>query len=124
MEVMTTDENTPTALTWDELPAPIATYLGARPKDDTATALGAFTEDASVTDEGHTYRGRDEILAWMQRVSTEYSYTTEFTEATRRDESHIDVTQHLEGDFPGGVVDLRFRFTLDGTYISRLTIEP
>ena len=36
----------------------------------------------------------------------------------------IDVGQHLEGDFPGGVVDLHFRFTLDGASISRLVIEP
>jgi hypothetical protein len=32
--------------------------------------------------------------------------------------------QHLEGDFPGGVADLHFRFALDGALISRLVIEP
>jgi hypothetical protein len=31
---------------------------------------------------------------------------------------------HLEGDFPGGVADLHFRFTLRDGLISRLVIEP
>jgi len=31
---------------------------------------------------------------------------------------------HLEGNFPGGVADLQFKFTLRDGRISRLTIEP
>ncbi|WP_234319761.1 hypothetical protein [Streptomyces sp. KE1] len=34
------------------------------------------------------------------------------------------VTQHLKGDFPGGTVDLHYRFTLDQGLISRLDIAP
>jgi hypothetical protein len=34
------------------------------------------------------------------------------------------VVHHLEGDFPGGVVDLHFRFTLRDALIARLVIEP
>ena len=59
---------------------------------------------------------------WPPR-SAEYTYTTEFTGATTTD-STVDVGQHLEGNFPGGVADLHYRFTLDGTSISRLVIEP
>ena len=32
--------------------------------------------------------------------------------------------RHLEGDFPGGVVDLRYRYTLDADRIVHLTIAP
>ena len=39
-------------------------------------------------------------------------------------ESTIVVGQHLEGNFPGGVADLHYRFTLDGALIARLVIEP
>ena len=35
-------------------------------------------------------------------------------------DTSIDVGQHLEGNFPGGVADLHYRFTLDGALISRL----
>lgn len=38
--------------------------------------------------------------------------------------THVDVLQRLEGDFPGGVAHLHYRFTLDGGMISRLVIEP
>ena len=48
-----------TAMSWDELPATITTYLTAHRARDVATAITAFTADAVVTDEGHTYRGRD-----------------------------------------------------------------
>ena len=67
--------------------------------------------------------GRDEIGAWLSASAGEYTYTSEFTGATTTDTT-IDVGQHLEGDFPGGVADLHFRFTLDGASISRLVIEP
>jgi hypothetical protein len=34
------------------------------------------------------------------------------------------VTNHLEGDFPGGVVDLRHRFVSADNLISDLEIAP
>jgi hypothetical protein len=34
------------------------------------------------------------------------------------------VTNHLEGDFPGGVVDLRYRFVVSGELLSKLDIAP
>jgi hypothetical protein len=33
-------------------------------------------------------------------------------------------TEHLAGDFPGGVVDLRYRFAMDGDVIAGLVIAP
>ena len=80
--------------------------------------------DAVVTDEGHDYHGPDEIRAWLARSASEYTYTIELTAAARADDQHFDAVHHLEGNFPGGVVDLHFRFTLRGALISRLVIEP
>jgi len=34
------------------------------------------------------------------------------------------VVNHLEGDFPGGVVDLRYQFALKGDLIAELVIAP
>jgi hypothetical protein len=121
---MTVDETEGTTTTWAELPAAITTYLTAHQAGDTAAAVATFAVDADVTDEGRTYRGRDEIRTWMGSAAGEYTFTTEFTGATRIDETRIDVVQHLEGNFPGGVVDLHFRFTSSGPAISRLVIEP
>ena len=121
---MTVDGNEGISTSWDELPAAITTYLTAHRTRDTATAITTFTADAVVTDEGRTHRGRGEICTWLGSAAGEYTFTTEFTGATRVGEAQVDVTQHLEGDFPGGSADLHFRFTLSGPSISRLVIEP
>ena len=39
------------------------------------------------------------------------------------DDEHYTAINHLEGDFPGGVVDLHFRFALRDGRIARLVIE-
>jgi hypothetical protein len=116
--------STGTDHSWDELPAAITTYLPAHEKHDNKTALGAFAVDAVVTDEGNTYHGRDQIEGWLNKSAGEYTYTTEFAGATQDGGSRWDIVQHLEGSFPGGSVDLHYRFTLDGDLIIRLLIEP
>jgi ketosteroid isomerase-like protein len=108
---------------WDALPDIIKTYLTAHTAREDDRALATFTADAVVTDEGRDYRGRDEIRAWLTDSVSEYTFTTEFTGATTTGTT-VDVEQRLEGDFPGGVAHLHFRFTLDGASISRLVIEP
>jgi hypothetical protein len=121
---MTADNKQGTPTSWDELPATITRYLTAHATKDVATAITAFAADAVVTDEGQNYRGRDQIRDWLGGAAISYTFTTEVTGATTLDSAHIDVVQHLEGDFPGGIADLHFRFTMDGTLISRLVIEP
>lgn len=113
-----------TDTTWNALPAVVKTYLTAHRARDVAAAISTFTADAEVTDEGHTLRGRDAIATWLGDAGSEYTFTTELTGATTTDAAHIDVVQRLEGNFPGGVADLHYRFTLDGDLISRLVIEP
>lgn len=108
---------------WDALPDNIKTFMTALDAREGARALATFTTDAVVTDEGRDYTGRDEIGAWLSRAVSEYTYTSQFTGATTTDTT-IDIARHLEGDFPGGVADLHFRFALDGALISRLVIEP
>jgi hypothetical protein len=108
---------------WDALPDTIKTFMTALDARETDRALATLTADATVTDEGHDYTGHDDIGSWIAAAAIEYTYTAEFTGATTTD-TMIDVGQHLEGDFPGGVADLHYRFTLAGALISRLVIEP
>jgi hypothetical protein len=107
----------------DELPEVIKTYLKAHQARDIDAAIERYTDDASVTDEGRTHNGPDEIRAWLSRSASEYSYTIEMTGATNLGDERYDVTHHLEGNFPGGKVDLHFRFTLRDGKIARLVIE-
>nr|WP_254925741.1 MULTISPECIES: nuclear transport factor 2 family protein [unclassified Rhodococcus (in: high G+C Gram-positive bacteria)] len=110
---------------WDGLPDTVKKFMTALDARQGTRALTVFTADAVVTDEGHDHSGRDEVEAWLTASvsESEYTYTTEFTGATTTGKT-VDVTQHLEGNFPGGVVDLHYRFTLDGALINRLVIEP
>ncbi|MEV6925619.1 nuclear transport factor 2 family protein [Dactylosporangium sp. NPDC051485] len=106
------------------IPPAIATYLTAHNARDVDSAIASYATDAVVHDEGRSYHGRDAIRAWLTGAAAEYTYTTELISATRLDEERYDLVQHLEGDFPGGVVDLHFRFTLRGSSIVLLAIEP
>jgi len=107
----------------NDLPEVITSYLEAHQARDLDTAIERYTDDASVTDEGRTYNGPDEIRAWLARSASEYRYTIEMTGATSLGDGRYDVVHHLEGNFPGGKVDLHFRFTLRDDKIARLVIE-
>ena len=115
---------TPTTIDPAQLPDLITDYLRAHQARDLDRAVGAYQPEATVTDEGRTYHGRDEIRAWLSRSASEFTYTIEMTGATKLDEDHYDVTHHLEGNFPGGQVDLHFRFVLRDGAIAQLAIEP
>lgn len=108
---------------WETLPEAVQTFMTALDAHDVDRVLATLTHDAVVTDEGHDYKRYDEIGGWVATAGAEYTYTTEFVGATMTD-SGVDVGQHLEGNFPGGVADLYYRFTLAGTVISRVVIEP
>lgn len=108
---------------WDGFPDTIKTFMTALDAREVDHVLATLTTDAVVTDEGHDYKGHDEIGTWVATAAAEYTYTTEITGATTTD-AGVVVGQHLEGNFPGGVADLHYRFTLDGTVISRVVIEP
>ena len=69
--------STPTTIQPTELPAPIRSFLAAHVARDAGTAIRALTPDAVVTDEGRTFRGSEEILGFLQRSGSEFSYTTE-----------------------------------------------
>lgn len=106
------------------LPAIIDTYLSAHRSDDVDTAVAAFADDATVTDEGKSHRGRGEIRNWIAGAAKEFTYTIELTGTRRIDDDHWIATHHLEGNFPGGVVDLHHDFTLRDGKIQQLTIAP
>lgn len=107
-----------------QLPAPLRAFLSAHTARDADTAIAAFTPDAVVTDEGRTFRGTAEVLGFLRHAGSEFSYTTELTGAERVDDRHWVAVHHLQGDFPGGVADLAYRFTLDGDLVAELVIAP
>ena len=106
-----------------ELPEIITSYLRAHKARDLDAAIACYTIDARVTDEGSTYNGPQEIGDWLSRSASEFRYTIEAIGTTKIDNDHFDVLHHLEGNFPGGNVDLHFRFVLREGKIAQLVIE-
>ena len=115
---------TPTSIQPSRLPATIRGFLAAHTARDTDTAVRAFSASAVVVDQGQTFRGTDEILGFLDGAGAEFTYTTDLIGAQFIDEAHWVATNRLEGDFPGGVVDLDYRFTLDADRIAELVIAP
>jgi ketosteroid isomerase-like protein len=108
-----------------ELPTSVAAYLAAANGSDPTTVAGLFTTDAVVVDDGHTYRGRAEIVSWRTDVARSFTYTTTRLRVDLYDDVTVVVVERIEGDFPGGRIDLAYRFTLDTTsQINSLTISP
>ncbi|GGW65570.1 nuclear transport factor 2 family protein [Streptomyces griseoloalbus] len=114
--------STPTDL--GRLPRVVRAYLHAHARGDVPAAADCFTPAAVVVDDASPYRGREEIRSWLSRSSTEYTYTTTPTAAVRRSTEHWNVTQRIEGDFPGGAADLVYGFTIDDAHIATLVISP
>jgi hypothetical protein len=111
-----------------ELPTVIAEYLAASDRGDIDAVVACFTEDAVVFDEDEERRGHARIRQWRANVASIYQYTVEVLGAAALGtvdgfERH-DVYTHLEGNFPGGKVDLTDRFGLRDGRIGSLQIVP
>jgi len=103
-------------------PDVITHYYAASAAGDLDSLISCFTDDAHVLDEGRDYRGLAEIRGWREGPTSRFTYTTEITGATRIGDREYVVSTHLEGDFPGGVVDLEQRFTVADGLTSDLSI--
>jgi ketosteroid isomerase-like protein len=114
---------TPTSIRPEQLPAPIQAFLAAHTARDADSAFRAFSPTAVVVDDGTTYRGAEEIRRFLAKAGAEFTYTTELVGAQRVD-AHWVAINRLEGDFPGGLVDLRYRFAMEGDLIAELVIAP
>jgi hypothetical protein len=107
-----------------QLPPTVREYLVAHTARDVDAALRAFGVTGSVTDEGRTFRGTAEIRRFLSRAGADFHYTTELIGTQRIDDTHWVATQRLEGDFPGRVAELDYRFTLAEGLIAELVIAP
>ena len=112
----------------NSLPTIISDYMAASDSKDVDAIVACFTDDAVVIDENQEWRGRARIREWRERVATAYEYTVEVRDVASRGQvdglERHDIDTHLEGNFPGGTVDLTNRFGLRDGYVARLEIVP
>lgn len=105
-----------------DLPATIRAFLEAHLARDADRAHAGFATDAVVTDQGETFAGSASIRDFLQHAGSEFTYTSRLLGAERLDDARWVALVRLEGDFPGGVAELPYRFVLDGGSIARLDI--
>ncbi|WP_329129823.1 nuclear transport factor 2 family protein [Streptomyces sp. NBC_01476] len=104
-------------------PPAVDRYLKAADSRDAQAVADCFTPDGTVLDEGKTYRGRDEIAGWRTALAGQFTYTSTVTGVEEPGEDgEYRLNVRVEGDFPGGVADLRFGFTLRDDRIAALRI--
>ncbi len=110
------------------IPPSISAYFAAAEHDDVDGLVACFSDDAIVADEDRQWRGHADIRRWRSTVATVYDYTLEVRGVDSLGEDNanarFDAHTHLEGNFPGGTVDLDYRFTVRDGLISNLEIVP
>ena len=105
-----------------DIPPAIERYFESDSRRDVETILGLFTGDAMVVDDGRTWQGPADIRAWQLGPASRYVYTvTLFGIEATGGETYV-ASCRLDGNFPGGSAELRFRFTLSEDLIQRLEI--
>ncbi|HAP77956.1 MAG TPA: DUF4440 domain-containing protein [Acidimicrobiaceae bacterium] len=106
------------------VPSAITAFQAAHDRRDTATALPLFTADATVVDDGRTYVGIVEVETFLSTAASEYTYTRSLLAAEEAAPDRWLITNRLQGNFPGGQVDLTYEFRLADGLIASLTIAP
>ena len=106
----------------DLVPDIVNRYFVALNSNDREGLLALFTPDAVVVDEGQTWRGTSEIRTWCDNVAFKFQYIAEVLGVETDGDGDYVARTRLEGNFPGGTVDLNVRFDVEGGQIRRLEI--
>lgn len=104
------------------LPDSVTTFFQASNGAAVSALDDCFTEDAVVSDEGHTHRGHAAIRAWRQEARRKYAYSVEPLDVTQQDSS-VTVRTRVVGNFPGSPVQLEHVFRLVDGRIESLEIR-
>ena len=104
-------------------PDAVLRFVEAAERQDFAAVGDCFTEDATVTDEERTHRGRAQIRRWQEDGRKRWEYRLTVRSGEARGADGYLMRGHLSGNFPGGEADVEYDFTLRGGLISRLKIS-
>ena len=104
------------------LPTPIAGYFQADHDLDFDALITWFADDATVIDNGESYRGHDAIREMFASSAAEFQAKTTVLTA-EVDGPLVNVLTGVEGNFPGSPLELIYKFELKEGLIDTLNIE-
>jgi ketosteroid isomerase-like protein len=108
----------------EDLPEPVRRYFAADARRDIDAILALFTPDATVVDEGETYRGGEMRREWQDGPASRYEYRVTIADHRELPDARVRVVGRLDGNFAGGTATVNFDFELDDERIAGLAIAP
>jgi hypothetical protein len=104
------------------LPSPIDAYVKAENSGDVEALSECFAPNATVRDEGRTYKGLPAIKEWKAETKKKFNHSVTPLEVAPRGGNTI-LKARLTGNFPGSPVTLEFSFVLEDGKIASLEIH-
>jgi ketosteroid isomerase-like protein len=104
-----------------KLPENIEGFIKAQNESDSAAFANYFTEHATVSDEGSSYSGREEIKQWIRAATEKYNMQLTPIDFTQTG-SKGTLTVEVSGTFPGSPAVMNYHLELDGSSIGSLRI--
>ncbi len=104
-----------------KLPENIAGFIKAQNEADSIAFASYFTEHATVSDEGSSYTGREEIKQWIQEATERYNMQVtpvDFTQTGTKGTLSVEAS----GTFPGSPAVMHYHLDFDNAFISSLKI--
>jgi hypothetical protein len=104
-----------------KLPDNIEGLVKAQNDLDSNAFAAYFAEHATVSDEGSSYLGRNEIKQWIQEATEKYNMHLKPLDYNQTG-SKGKLTTEVSGTFPGSPLVMTYHLELDGAVISSLKI--
>lgn len=104
-----------------KLPENIEGFIKAQNELDSTTFTNYFTEHATVSDEGSSYSGREEIKQWIQEAAEKYNMQlkpVDFMQSGLKGKLTVEVS----GTFPGSPAVMHYHLGFENALISSLKI--
>lgn len=105
-------------------PEILSRYFSSVERCDLDDLTTCFGDDATLTDDGRTYHGRAEIVAWRREAGQAYEFIVEVLDWEQADDGTYVVATNVASTESGEPVGLMFRFTVRDQLISSLHIAP
>ncbi|GAB3041699.1 nuclear transport factor 2 family protein [Spirosoma pulveris] len=105
-----------------KLPDNIDGLIKAQNNLDSIAFVSYFTDAATVSDEGSSYSGRDEIRQWIQQATEKYRMQLRPIDYNQAGAA-AKLTVEVSGTFPGSPAVLQYHLELDGPFIRSLRIS-
>ncbi|MEZ7496607.1 nuclear transport factor 2 family protein [Leeuwenhoekiella aequorea] len=103
-----------------KLPQTIEDLIDAQNRSDNTAYMACFSEDATVKDEGKTYRGKEEIRNWISKANESFMITMK---PLQYNVDQAFLKAEISGNFSGSPLVLSYHFKFINDKVNSLIID-